>query len=96
MSILVRAIERQIDNERRAFAKSRAVPADTAAVHLDDRFANGQTEAEAFLVRINLLKGIEDFVEKLRLDSDAGVADLDGDGLRRWVASAQKLCRDPA
>ena len=70
ISILVRAIERQIDNERRAFAKSRAVRADTAAVHLDDRFANGETEAEAFLVRINLLKGIEDFVEKLRLDSE--------------------------
>ena len=40
MSILVRAIERQIDNERRAFAKSRAACADAAAVHLDDRFAD--------------------------------------------------------
>jgi hypothetical protein len=30
MSILVRAIERQIDNERRAFAKSRDACADAA------------------------------------------------------------------
>src|SRR5439155_23670944 len=72
MSILVRATDRQIDNKRCALAKSRAVCADAAAVHLDDRFADGQTEAKALAARINLLKGIENLVEKLRLDSDAG------------------------
>src|SRR5215468_563491 len=51
----------------------------SAGVHFDDRFAECQTESQSFALRIGLFEDVEDFFYHLWLDTDAVVADLDGD-----------------
>ena len=51
----------------------------SAAMHFDDCFTDRETESQAFALRIGLFEGVEDFFYKIWLDTDAIVADLDGD-----------------
>ena len=69
----------QFDLKCGAFAQSFAAGGNRASVHLNNRLTDGEAKSEAFVTRIDLLKGIEDLVEKFGLDPNAAVIDLDGD-----------------
>src|SRR5260370_2728782 len=55
----------------------------SAGMHFDDSFADGETESQSFALRIGLFEGVEDFFYKLWFDADAVVTDLDRDP--SWV-----------
>src|ERR1700730_3551663 len=61
---------------------------DCAAVQLDDRLGDGQTESESLLARIDLLEGVKNLFELLRLDANDAVADLGRDPLRSRIGRA--------
>jgi hypothetical protein len=46
-------------------------------VHLNDGFADGKAEPKTFTPGPALFKRVKDSIEKLWLNSDAAVADLD-------------------
>src|SRR6266403_4645944 len=80
----------EIDHEFRAFPRTFTEGADRAAVHLDDRFADGESEAEAFLASAALLEGVEDFFEMMWFDPNTGVADFDPQGLGLGIKGADR------
>ena len=69
----------QLDHKRRAFAWAFALGANPPAMHLDNGFTDGQSQAQTFAGAIDLLKSFKDFVEQFVRNTDPGVADLDGD-----------------
>src|SRR5207237_10069630 len=77
-NLRVDGLDRQFDHKCGAFAQSFAARRNRASVHLNDRFTDGEAKSEAFVARIDLLKGIENLVEKFGFDPNATVADLDG------------------
>src|ERR1043166_984569 len=77
--------DRQLDHKCRAFPQAFAACVNRAPVHLDGRFANGQTEAKPFAARINLLEGFENLLDRLRGDAHAAVADLDDERVRSRI-----------
>ena len=83
-------MDRQLDHKCGAFPRSFAARENRASVHLNDRLTDGEAKSEAFAARIELLKGIEDLVEKFGFDPNAAVADLDGDYVRCRVGRAYR------
>ena len=57
-------------------------------MHLDDRFANGKAEAKTLAPGAALLEGVENLLEIVGLDSDAGVADFNMESLRPGIRRA--------
>src|SRR5262245_41464195 len=69
---------RELDRERRALA-GLALDVDRAAVALDDSQADREAETRAADGRLGGEEGIEDPIEVVGGDSDAGVGELDRD-----------------
>src|SRR5438067_9462380 len=78
----------QSDGEGGAFARALALRANTAAVHLDDCFADGETEPETFRPHFELLERSENFLEKLRFNANAVVGHFNSDRIWRVVVGA--------
>jgi len=57
-------------------------------VHFDDRFTDGETEAEPFVPHFELLEGIENLLEKGRFDPDTGIGEIDDDVMLGVIACA--------
>lgn len=74
MAVLGRGL--QVDDESRAFAGAFAKRANGAAMHLDDRFTNGEPEPETFPTDAPLLESVENFLQILGLNPNAGVFDF--------------------
>ena len=62
-------------------------------MHFDNGFSDRETEPQSFALRIGLFEGVKDFFNKLWLDADAVVADLDDDPSWARINTAQKSCR---
>src|SRR5438128_2620869 len=74
------ALAGELDGERRAGADL-ARHLDLALVALQDRVHDGEAEAGALAGRLRRVEGVEDVLQVLARDPDAGVADVEPDAV---------------
>lgn len=63
---------------------------DLAAVHFHDRLANGEAETNTVTSRSDLLEGVEDFLQELRLYSHAIITHFDCERSRCGIISSHR------
>ena len=80
--------ERQLDQKSGPFSQTIAARADPAAVHIDDGFADRETQTQTLALGVDLFEGVEDLLEKLRFNTDAAIADLNADAVLGGIVRA--------